>query len=66
MSDVSKAAPTNPEEMRAEVELRFGRSVTLRATARTTPLGILSVAALVSGILVSTAGVVWSARRRPY
>lgn len=54
---------THPEEMRANVEMRFGRSTVIQAHARTTPAGILAVGALVSAILLSTAVLVSAALR---
>lgn len=61
-AEVETAAP-HPEEMKASVELRFGDQVSLRATARTTPAGVIS-AALFVAVLVG--GAIWVARlRRP-
>lgn len=34
--------PTHPEEMKATAELRFGKSVSLRYSARITPAGIVT------------------------
>jgi hypothetical protein len=52
----------------AMIELTGG-PVTLRAEVRVTPKGLLAVAALVSGVLLSTAVLVWTAtsvaRRHP-
>jgi hypothetical protein len=46
-----------------------GGPVTLRAEVRVTPKGLLAVGALVSGVLLSTAVLVWTAtsvaRRHP-
>ena len=50
----------------ASVDLRMGRHVQLRAEVRVTPAGLLAIGALVSGIILSVAPLVWSARRRPY
>ncbi|WP_458095264.1 hypothetical protein [Roseomonas sp. WA12] len=50
----------------ASVDLRFGQHVHLQAEVRVTPTGLLSIGALVSGIILSVAPLVWSARRRPY
>ena len=61
---VATAAP-HPDEMRVEVELRTGRATVLRASARTTPAGLVSVGILVSAILLSTAVLVRAAIARP-
>ena len=54
MNDSLPAAPpSHPEEMRAEVDLRIGKAVALRASARVTPAGLVSVGILVSAILLS-------------
>lgn len=50
LDDASTAAP-HPEEMRATVRLRIGRSVSLDATARATPAGLIAVGLLVTAIL---------------
>ncbi len=48
--DAPTAAP-HPEEMRATVRLRIGSSVSLDATARATPAGLIAVGLLVTAIL---------------
>jgi hypothetical protein len=48
--DASTAAP-HPEEMRATVGLRIGNSVSLDATARATPAGLIAVGLLVTAIV---------------
>jgi hypothetical protein len=48
------------------VELRAGNHLAFRTEVRVTPAGLLAIGALVSGILLSVAPLVWSARRRPY
>jgi hypothetical protein len=60
-SEKSPTALPHPEEMRATVELRFGKHVTLRATARTTPAGLVAAALLLTAILVP---VMWGVRQR--
>jgi hypothetical protein len=54
------AAP-HPEEMKATVDLRLGRSVSIRATGRATPAGLATAAMLVSALLIP---LVWLARNR--
>ncbi|MDT8330492.1 hypothetical protein RQ831_05455 [Roseomonas gilardii] len=53
---------THPEEMRATASLRIGGAVTLQATARATPAGLVAAAILVGVVLLSTAAVVRAAR----
>ena len=50
----------------ASVDLRLGEHVALKAEVRVTPGGLLAIGALVSGIILSVAPLVWAARRRPY
>ncbi len=49
--DASTAAP-HPEEMRATVRFRIGNSVSLDATARATPAGLIAVGLLITAIAV--------------
>lgn len=49
--DASTPAP-HPEEMRATVRLRIGNSVSLDATARATPAGLIAVGLLITAIAV--------------
>ena len=55
----AKHAP-HPEEMKGSVELRITNHVTLKATVRTTPAGLVGAAALLAAILVP---IMWN--RRP-
>ena len=57
-------AAAHPEEMRATLDAQFGRSGSLKLSARTTPAGLISVGVLVSAILLSTAVLVRAARVR--
>jgi hypothetical protein len=50
----------------ASVDLRLGEHAMLKAEVRVTPGGLLAIGALVSGIILSVAPLVWAARRRPY
>lgn len=64
MSDTNISVPAiHPDEMRAEVELRAGQAAVLHARARATPAGLVATGLLVSSILLSTAVLVWAARR---
>ncbi len=44
---------THPEEMRASYELRLGERVSMRATARITPAGVLCVGLAAAAITVA-------------
>jgi hypothetical protein len=57
--------PKHPNEMNANVHLRFGPSVSLHATARATPAGLVAIGLLVSAIILSVAPLVRIARERP-
>jgi hypothetical protein len=57
-------APVHPEEIRASVDLHIGSSVSLKATVRTTPAGLVTAGVMVAAIVLSIAGLVWAARRR--
>lgn len=50
------AAP-HPEEMRASAELRLGRAVSLSASARATPAGLVAVGLLLSAVMIPLAWV---------
>lgn len=58
------SAPTHPEEMKASVDLRIGNSVSLQATARTTPAGLISAGIMASAIVLAVTTLVWAVRRR--
>lgn len=49
--DSSTAAP-HPEEMRATIDFRIGNGISVNATARATPAGLVSAALLLSAILI--------------
>jgi hypothetical protein len=51
----------HPEEIKATVDLRLGNRVQLKATARTTPAGLVAAGLMVSSILVAAAFVVRAA-----
>jgi hypothetical protein len=56
-------AGRSPEMLRARTSLKLGRFVDFEADAEVTSAGLLSVAALVSGILLSTSVLVAAAIR---
>lgn len=51
------------ERQTAVAEFEAG-PIRARAEVSVTPAGLLALGALVSGVLLSTAAVVWAARRR--
>ena len=53
----------SPETLRARMSLKLGRFVDFQADTEVTSAGLLSVAALVSGILLSTSVLVAAAIR---
>lgn len=55
--------PAHGERQRAEVEIRVSKNAALRASVDVSSGGLLSIAALVSGILLSTAVLVHVAAR---
>lgn len=55
------AARADPVRQRSEIVLEAGKHVRLRVSADLTPGGLLSIGALVSGILLSTAVLVATA-----
>ena len=57
----SETAAPHPEEMKATVDLRIGDAVSITATARATPAGLVAAALLISAILIPLA---WLARGR--
>jgi hypothetical protein len=56
--------PTHPEEMKATYEFRVGKLMSVQATARITPAGIVAVG--VTTLLVALAVSALTARRRRY
>jgi uncharacterized protein (UPF0218 family) len=60
----SVTAASHPDEMRADIEAKFGSLGSLKLSARTTPAGLASVGVLVAAVLLSTAVLVRAARGR--
>lgn len=52
------SAGAHPEEMKANVDLRIGRSFALNASGRMTPAGLVCAAIAASAILLSAAALV--------
>lgn len=59
----SERASAGREVQSAEFELVAG-PIRLSLRARMTPLGLLTLGVMVSGIVASSSAVVWAARRR--
>ena len=57
-------ALAHPEEIKATVDLRLGDRMHLKATARTTPAGLVATGLMVSSILMAVAFVVRAAGGR--
>jgi len=61
---MTDAAPALTPEQHARLDLQAG-PVSLKLEVRVTPAGLLAIGGLVSGILLSTAVLVWSATSVP-
>ncbi len=62
--DAENGVPAHPEEIKASYRFRLGRSMSVEATARITPAGIVTVG--VTTLLVALAFVALAPRRRRY
>ena len=58
------SAVFHPEEIKASVDLSVGNSVSLKATVRTTPAGLVTAGIMVSAIVLAVATLVCASRRR--
>jgi hypothetical protein len=63
VASASTAAP-HPEEMNAAIDVRVGNCVALKATARATPAGLMTMALLVSAVLIPALWIARSPRSR--
>jgi hypothetical protein len=64
MSDAAHETPiTHPEEMRAGFDLRVGKNINLKGSARLTPAGIVTSGTVTVAILLATTALVRAARR---
>lgn len=64
MTDALQTAETPAlDRQRSEIQLRFGRAFDIKASVDVSSTGLLAIAVLVSGILLSTAVLVRSAVR---
>jgi hypothetical protein len=50
----SETAAPHPEEMKAAFDLTIGNSVSVKASVRTTPAGLLAAAILAAAVLLPT------------
>ncbi|MFO0990338.1 MAG: hypothetical protein U1E67_00200 [Hyphomicrobiales bacterium] len=57
----SREAPSHPEEIRADYELRLGKLITVQASARITPAGVIS-AGIAAAAIILTVGFLASSR----
>jgi hypothetical protein len=49
----SREPPSHPEEIRADYELRVGNLITVQASARITPAGVISAGIAAAAIIVA-------------
>ena len=56
--------PTHPEEMKANYELRIGKSISLKASARITPAGVVTTGLTVLAVAVAFSFLSSSGRHR--
>jgi hypothetical protein len=50
----SETAAPHPEEMKATLDLRIGNAVSVKASVRTTPAGLIGTAILAAAVLLPT------------
>lgn len=62
-SAASDDMPTHPEEMKTVFDLRIGKSISLRGSARITPAGVVT-AGLTAALVALAFGYLASATRR--
>jgi hypothetical protein len=64
MTDATHAPPiTHPEEMRAGFDLRIGKNINLKGSARLTPAGIVTSGIVTVAILLAATALVRAVRR---
>ena len=61
--DEKPVTPYHPEEMKATWEVRVGKSITLQATARWTPAGVITAGIATSAILLAASALLRAGRR---
>lgn len=60
--DAADAVLTHPEEMRAAFDLRVGKSINLKGTARVTPAGLICAGIAGVAVLAAATALVRAAR----
>jgi hypothetical protein len=63
-NDQSREALSHPEEIRADYELRIGKLVTVQASARITPAGVISAGIAAAAIILAVGVLVSSTKGR--
>jgi hypothetical protein len=61
--DATEAPLTHPEEMRAAFDLRVGKTINLKGTARVTPAGLICAGIAGVAVLAAATALVRAARR---
>lgn len=61
--EATEAPLTHPEEMRAAFDLRVGKNINLKGTARVTPAGLICAGIAGVAVLVAASALVRAARR---
>lgn len=61
--DGSTAVPSHPEEIKSVFELTVGRHITLRASARITPAGVISTGIAIAAVALAFGYLASSSRR---
>jgi hypothetical protein len=56
------AVPSHPEEIKSTFELRVGESITLQASARITPTGVISTGVALAAMMFAAGYLVSSLR----
>ncbi|MBL8895647.1 MAG: hypothetical protein JNJ53_13680 [Rhizobiales bacterium] len=62
--EISPDAHAHPEEIRADCELRVGKLITMQASARITPAGVISAGIAAAAIILAVGFLVSSSGRR--
>jgi hypothetical protein len=63
IEEQSADALAHPEEIRASAAFRVGDRISLTATLRMTPAGLVTAGVMIAAIILSVAGLVRAARR---
>jgi hypothetical protein len=64
--ELSTAVPSHPEEIRSAFELRLGKHITLRGSARITPAGVISSGLAVAAMVLALGYLASSMRPRRF